>query len=256
MSNNCNKDRQKEFLSSAASRHRQHSINTVHLAEVKHHNQKTKGFLLFLGGLIVITTLFGVLGLSPLIKNMSDFTIAVSSTVVVTNTIDSSHEELQGSGIVIAPNFVVTSEQVGGKTGILFVKHDGEKYQAYRSDGKSKFGLCLLYVPDLLAPPIVIASKKTLYEGQSVFSIGAIDGKKTTISKGFISELPLAGATPWIVNSAPIHLGSCGGGLFNKEGKLVGITISPVQNSYNTSLAVSADMIRLLPFHKEIIDQS
>lgn len=264
MTDKNNKDRQKEFLDSVAEGKSEHSTNTQWSAKKQNiynfkpymigsepKNKNSKGLLIFVSGLVIITVLFGTLFSStPPTTNGTVFAIASPSAVVVINTVNSSHFGLQGSGIVIAPHLVVTSKRVGGLAGILSVKYDGKKYQAYRSDDKSKYDLCLLYVPGLLAPPVTLASKSTIHEGQQVFAISAPDGKKTTISRGIISELRFTEDTPWIVNSAPIYSGSCGGGLFDKKGKLIGITIATVKNSDNTNLAIAADIIQLSLFAK------
>lgn len=60
--------------------------------------------------------------------------------------------------------------------------------------------------------------------GEVVYAIGSPRGLKNSISQGIVSGLRQDGGRQLIQTTAPISPGSSGGGLFDKNSKLVGIT--------------------------------
>nr|WP_236873602.1 S1C family serine protease [Burkholderia sp. PAMC 26561] len=92
-----------------------------------------------------------------------------------------------------------------------------------------------------------MAPAKTIKVGQRVFAIGSPLGRENTLSDGLISGInrDLAGAVNHIQFSAPISHGSSGGGLFDGDGRLVGITSSmiPSSEAENINFAIPAEWI-------------
>jgi len=77
---------------------------------------------------------------------------------------------------------------------------------------------------DLRAPPVVLGTAKKLKVGQRVYAIGAPEDLELTLSEGLISSLRPHEGSEYIQTSAAISLGSSGGGLFDDQGQLIGIT--------------------------------
>ncbi len=88
--------------------------------------------------------------------------------------------------------------------------------------------MCQLKVTDLPAPPVPFGSAFKVRVGQRVFAIGAPRGLELTLSDGIVSSLRDAddGKPPVIQTTAPSSPGSSGGGLFDADGSLIGITTS------------------------------
>jgi S1-C subfamily serine protease len=111
----------------------------------------------------------------------------------------------------------------------------------------SQFDLCGLDVSGLPATPVAIGSVKSISVGQRVYAIGAPRGLELSISEGLVSSLrPISGSLN-IQTTAAMSPGSSGGGLFDHNGFLVGITTFVVKDGQNLNFALPADLIHGLP---------
>jgi hypothetical protein len=155
--------------------------------------------------------------------------VKASPSVVMVFAME-GNEGVQGSGVVVAKEKIVTNCHValikGGKTARrrLVVRHQEQALAANLLAKDVDFDTCLLGVPTLQAVPIKIANMRSLKIGQHVFAIGAPSGLDLTLTDGLISSLRAVERTQVIQTSAPISPGSSGGGLFDENGDLVGIT--------------------------------
>jgi len=168
----------------------------------------------------------------------------------------------QGSGVIIAPEEVITNAHVVSNIDDIKVYYQGFEYQAEKKYVDEYHDLCQLHVAGLKAPPAILRSSKNLRVGEDVFAIGAprllivIKSLKSrggypaqedkdrnyqlAFSKGIISSLhPADGSSKIIQNTASGAQGSSGGGLFDNRGKLVGITsfvdYYPIEGAYRIS---------------------
>jgi tetratricopeptide (TPR) repeat protein len=99
--------------------------------------------------------------------------------------------------------------------------------------------LCLLESPELAALPAA-PTAPTPQAGSRVFALGNALGLGTGISEGVVSKLHRQGEDERIQFTAAIAAGSEGGGLFDAEGRLVGIIDRPLEGGQNVNLAVPA----------------
>lgn len=112
--------------------------------------------------------------------------------------------------------------------------------------------LCALAVAGLDAPPVKLGSTRGLKVGQAVYAVGAPRGLELTLSSGIISSLRrnLLGkdfpddSVPIIQTDAAVSGGSSGGGLFDGEGRLIGITSFGVRDGQNLNFALPVEWIR------------
>ena len=129
-----------------------------------------------------------------------------------------------GSGVVIAPSRVITNRHVI-EDGVSFeVEHGANKWPAKLVRLDPDHDLAELSVVGLDAPSVQVRESSTLAVGERVYAIGAPEGLEVTISEGLISGLRDFEKARVIQTSAAISPGSSGGGLFDAEGRLVGIT--------------------------------
>lgn len=149
----------------------------------------------------------------------------------------------QGSGVVIGPGTVITNCHVTRNGSEISVKVGNEEYRASVSAEDNEHDLCKLSVSGLSAPAVQIASVATLKPGQRVFAIGAPQGLELTISEGIVSALRDFPDGKVIQTSAPISPGSSGGGLFDTQGRLVGVVTFQHKFGQNLNFAVPADWI-------------
>ena len=173
----------------------------------------------------------------------------VAPSITVVESLDESGQLLMfGSGVVISLGEVVTNCHVV-ETGSFFKVKQGENsYDATIHYVNSDRDLCQLSVAGLNAPPVKFGSVAKLKTGERVVAIGAPQGWELSISEGLVSSLRQSEeGSSLIQTSAPISQGSSGGGLFNSEGLLVGITTLFIKDSQNLNFAVPVDWISELP---------
>jgi len=172
------------------------------------------------------------------------------SIVVVTAYDASGQPAMLGSGVVIARGQVVTNCHVIKDAVSLRVKQNNTTYKATLHYADFDRDVCQLSVPELTAPPISMGDAKTLQPGAEVVAIGAPEGLELTISSGLVSSLrDFGNGTKIIQTSAAISPGSSGGGLFDDEGRLVGITAAYFKEGQNLNFALPANWIAQLPDH-------
>lgn len=153
-----------------------------------------------------------------------------------------------GSGVVIAPQTVITNCHVLQKGKSILVKAGKEVSPAKLMHPDVKRDLCQLSVPEITAPAVEIGSVSRLRVGQRVYAIGNPRQLDLTLSDGIISGLrDIEDGAPLIQTTAPISPGSSGGGLFDSDGRLIGITTWQRRDSQNLNFAHPADWIAEVP---------
>ncbi|MBL8519619.1 MAG: trypsin-like peptidase domain-containing protein [Betaproteobacteria bacterium] len=161
--------------------------------------------------------------------------------VVVTN--EAGTTVGTGSGVVIARQTVITNCHVALKGPLVSVKTPKESYPANVTTADEEYDLCKLDVGGLNAPSVEIGASQYVRTGQKVFAIGAPQGLELTISEGIVSALRETPLGNLIQTTAPISPGSSGGGLFNVNAQLIGITTFQHKSGQNLNFAVPADWI-------------
>jgi hypothetical protein len=149
----------------------------------------------------------------------------------------------QGSGVVIAASQVVTNCHVLQDDGMHVVVIGSRRYPASIQSQNRARDLCILRVANLSAKPVAQATRATRI-GQKVYAIGNPQGFEGTLSDGLISSFRIqANGTRLIQTNVSISHGSSGGGLFNEEGQLLGITTSGYDGGASLNFAVPANYI-------------
>lgn len=167
----------------------------------------------------------------------------VSRSIVTIQTMDRDGNLANlGSGVVTAAEAVVTN---------CHVLEGGEQFSVYSGNtvhrGSLRLAdadrdLCELQVGGLQAPRVPLFTGR-LRVGQRVYAVGAPEGLELTISEGLVSSVREIDGAQYIQTSAPISSGSSGGGLFDVEGRLVGITAFVIPEGQNLNFALPASWI-------------
>lgn len=168
---------------------------------------------------------------------------------------DSGSPAAIGSAVVIGSRTLVTACHVLKGATSVKVTHDNGKAEApvalVTHDPDHARDLCLLTVDeDLPARPAAIAPASSVAVGEPVYAIGAPLGLELSLTQGLVSALrPIAGeALPDIQVSAATAPGSSGGGLFDSQGRLVGVTVAIASaNSENLTFAFPAEWVNEAP---------
>lgn len=177
----------------------------------------------------------------------------VSASIVVVDILSATGEKKgHGSGVVIGAGTVVTNCHVTDEATFLMIRWNDKVYSASVEYRHANQDMCLLSATGLRAPKAEIGSVQNIKIGSRVFAIGAPRGFELTMSDGIVSGLRQADDSLIIQTNAAISPGSSGGGLFNEDGRLIGITTWLMRESQNLNFALSADLIPELQNKMEI----
>ncbi|MES2889776.1 MAG: S1C family serine protease [Pseudomonadota bacterium] len=168
-------------------------------------------------------------------------------TVIATDA--QSRNTSQGSAVVTGPGRLVTNCHVLARMTRFHVVKDNVSYGAKLELPDPENDLCQIRVDNFNAPAVQLADQDTLRVGARVYAIGTPQGLETTLSDGLLSGLRRSdsGQLLFVQTTAPISPGSSGGGLFDAEGRLIGITTLTRREAQNINLAVPAYRIAELP---------
>ena len=166
-----------------------------------------------------------------------------SQSVVVINAYDGDGNPInQGGGVVTAREVVTTNCHVIEGAVSLEVIYRHQAYAGSAASANEDRDLCQVRVPRLNAPRVTLNTGKVRV-GQRVYAIGAPEGLELTLTEGLISSLREFDGSQYIQTSAGISQGSSGGGLFDAEGRLIGITSFFVGEGPNLNFALPAAWI-------------
>ena len=164
----------------------------------------------------------------------------------------------QGGGVVVnEPNQVATNCHVVDESSSDIRVYKGENRRAVRdapysaevvSEDRER-DVCILSVSGLWAIPAKIRSAEELEIGEAVYAVGTPKGLDFSISNGIVSQLreEAGESAPLIQTSAAISPGSSGGGLFDSQGRLVGLTTWKIREGENLNFAIPVDWALELP---------
>ncbi len=152
-----------------------------------------------------------------------------------------------GSGVVIAHNEVATNCHVLDGGAAYKVRSQGKDYTARIRYRDRQRDICSLVVRGLKAPPVSLGNTASLKVGDPVYAVGTPEGLELTLSQGIISSLRDVGGGRYIQTTAAISHGSSGGGLFDSQGRLLGLTSFYIDGGQQLNFALPVEWIKALP---------
>ncbi len=157
-----------------------------------------------------------------------------------------------GSAVAVTPSALATAcHVVDGAVAVTLTRSQTTiKVSQVLRDPDPSRDLCVLTTESPIALPLVeIAPIDGVKVGQRVFAIGSPHGLELTLTEGLVSALrPKApGQLPIVQTSAPISSGSSGGGLFDEDARLVGVTDNISPGGANLGFAYPAQWVMELP---------
>ncbi|PSM32078.1 trypsin-like peptidase domain-containing protein [Haliangium sp. UPWRP_2] len=179
------------------------------------------------------------------------FTHLAPSVVVVNATLGDRRG--QGSGIVIGREQIVTNHHVIDGASEIEVVQGGRTFTAGLASFDAAHDLAILRVPGLDLPRVTQRRSSLVQVGEHVYAIGAPRGLELSLSDGLIAALRVekgsnggeAGAAI-LQTTTPISPGSSGGGLFDAQGRLIGITTFSAINGQSLNFALPTEWIAAL----------
>ncbi|MGB2645550.1 MAG: tetratricopeptide repeat-containing serine protease family protein [Candidatus Acidiferrum sp.] len=162
----------------------------------------------------------------------------VSPSVFVVEALDEKGKTLMlGSGVALARDFLITNCHVVQSGFSLSVSRGKEHWPARLIQAVPSHDLCGLRPSGLTLQPVEVRPSSKLATGERVYAIGSPEGLELTFSEGVISALRETEGVHMIQTSAPISPGSSGGGLFDAQGNLVGITSFQLKEGQSLNFA-------------------
>ena len=128
-----------------------------------------------------------------------------------------------GSGVVIASERVVTNCHVTRRADSITVVQAGSRWGVQAQVVDAKHDLCVLQVPGLPHAPVAVGRTGSLQEGQELAALGYTGGPALRISGGSVVARHQWDGQLVIQCSNGFSSGASGGGLFDRDGRLVGI---------------------------------
>lgn len=189
--------------------------------------------------------------------------VARSVGIVIVTTFE-DQLVASGSAVTVSSQTMVTNRHVLLPGHRYHVLVNGARHEAYMTTCDSVQDLCLLNVNGLEARPVEFADANRLAVGDPVYAIGApneignvigvtaVTKQKSytplqlTLSNGLITALRPVEDGNVIQTNAAISPGSSGGGLFDAQGRLVGITTFGMRNAQGLNMALPVNWVERL----------
>ncbi len=187
---------------------------------------------------IIVAVPLSALALSP-----SQVFEQVKDSVVVVRVLDvQGKPKSQGSGVMLPSGQIATNCHVVEDSVRFQVRRDNRFVagQLRPSDGNKD--LCLIEAQGLSVKPAVLGKAAVLKVGEAVYAVGSPQGLELSLSNGIVSQLR-GGPPPFIQTTAAISPGSSGGGLFDGEGRLVGITTFYLEGGQSLNFALPVEWL-------------
>jgi len=148
----------------------------------------------------------------------------LSSSIVKVIGYNDRHRMSFGSGVVIAEDTVATNCHVTRFAHSIAVFKAGKRYRVILQAAEPELDLCLLHLKNLNLPAITLADMSQITTGDKVLAIGYPNGAGISQRRGRIIKLHPFRGSYIIETDIGIHNGASGGGLFNQNSELLGLT--------------------------------
>ena len=167
----------------------------------------------------------------------------VKDAIVVVKTFDSKGKlKGLGSGVIISSGKIATNYHVV-KGGASYKVCRGEQIveaTLYAEDQDKD--ICILDAKGITGNPAEFGKATSLKVGVPVYAVGAPQGLELSLSDGIVAQLR-GGPPPFIQTTAAVSPGSSGGGLFDGEGRLVGLITLYIEGGQNLNFAMPVEWI-------------
>lgn len=179
--------------------------------------------------------------------------IAQVQSSVVEVRVNGMFSGSQGSGVIVQPSglIVTNNHVVRGASRVEVITASNQSIQAEVVASDEGEDLAILRPVSGAGPGVALADDAAgpPTNGTSVFAVGSPFGLQNTVTAGIVSAFRQQDGQPLIQFDAPVNPGNSGGGLFDLEGRLLGIPTSirsPVEGNVGIGFAVPASRVRAM----------
>src|SRR5262245_6511075 len=160
----------------------------------------------------------------------------------------SQGRQITASAVVVAHGRLITNCHVVQGAKAIQIKKDNTQFDATLEFSDEQRDLCQIAVRGFFAPAVPLAPMATLKVGQRVYAINSPGGEELSINEGMVSSVrKTTDGSPLIQTTVAVTQGSSGGGLFDAEARLVGVTSYAASQGPTTNFAQPADWIQEVP---------
>ena len=146
-----------------------------------------------------------------------------------------------GSGVIVAQNKVLTNCHIFRQTKEPWISRGEDSFTIASIQADRYHDLCLITADSLPFPPAIIGSVNNMRKGEEIVAIGHSSASPAPITSfgALKATYPFAGASI-IRSTARFAMGASGSGLFDGQGRLIGINTfkTPGRNAYFYALPV------------------
>jgi len=156
-----------------------------------------------------------------------------------------------GSGVAVKKDLVATNCHVALAGNFLIIEINNKDFLGRLFYYNQEKDICLIEIVGATLKPVNIRPSNSVKIGEEVFAIGNPEGRMKTISKGIISNKLKEDGIELLQTDASISHGSSGGGLFDINGNLIGITTKASKEGENIAFAIPTELILAIINPKE-----
>jgi S1-C subfamily serine protease len=146
-----------------------------------------------------------------------------------------------GSAVAISDHELLTNCHVVGETTKVTIGRDKKEQNAVVVSMNATADRCVLRTDARLPNFVTVRPYDDIKVGERAITIGTPQGLELTVAEGIVSSKRTHKGSRLVQTSAPISQGSSGGGLFDAQGQLLGITTFYFAGGQNLNFAVAAE---------------
>jgi serine protease Do len=169
--------------------------------------------------------------------------IRLASSVLKIEVLNRGGGYSLGSGVLIDQDEVVTSCHVTRNAQRIHVLQGGLRLVATGQSAQMRRDLCVLRVPGVLGQVVATAPARSLQAGDAVIAVGYTGGLAPYASAGQVIAKHRYSEGQVIRSSTSFNSGASGGGLFDRQGRLLGILTFRMRGAEGQYFSVPADWI-------------
>jgi S1-C subfamily serine protease len=162
---------------------------------------------------------------------------------VYSDDMDNTNGWAYGSAVAIENTLLATNCHIALSGSFIMVKVNKKPYLGRLFYYNQKRDLCIVEVVGVKLKPVHIRHSDTVKIGEQVFAIGNPLELSQSISEGIISNKINDDGITILQTDASISHGSSGGGLFDKNSNLIGITTSFHKENPGITFAIPTELI-------------
>jgi serine protease Do len=172
--------------------------------------------------------------------------IQMSASIAKVEAVNDSGRLGVGTGVTVADGWVATNCHVTRHAQELRVVKGGVRFAVTAQLVDAKHDLCLLKAQRWGGKPVELGDSMKLRRGQAVAGMGYVGGIELTMRDGMIVALHSFDQARVIQTDAPFTSGASGGGLFDDQGRLIGLMTFRLRGGANHYFVIPVDWLKTL----------